>query len=146
MALRLCCIVALLFSFPPMPVLMAQVATASSDPCSEESSNSEMRECYAREQARVNAEAERLARQIAADHLKEATDPANKGAAATCLKKAASMITASQKSWKNYRDQHCKAVLNEWTTGSGAGTAYESCMFEVGSARVKQLQADFILE
>jgi len=85
----------------------------------------EMRECYAREQARVNLETDSLASKIANEFRKEAQDPVAKGVATDTLSKAAAAVTQSQKTWKDYRDQHCSAVEYSWTTGSGAGTAYE---------------------
>jgi uncharacterized protein YecT (DUF1311 family) len=115
----------------------------TSDPCSNENSNMEMRECYAREQARVTAEADSLADKIAAEFRKEAQDPAADGVVADTLGKAASAVTNSQTTWKAYRDQHCSAVEYSWTTGSGAGTAYEACMFELGQARLRELRSAF---
>jgi len=103
----------------------------------------EMRECYAREQARVTAEADSLADKIAAEFRKEAQDPAADGVVADTLGKAASAVTNSQTTWKAYRDQHCSAVEYSWTTGSGAGTAYEACMFELGQARLRELRSAF---
>jgi uncharacterized protein YecT (DUF1311 family) len=115
----------------------------TSDPCSNKNSNMEMRECYAREQARVTAEANSLADKIAAEARKEAQDPAAQGVVADTLRKAAAAVTSSQTTWKTYRDQHCRAVEYSWTTGSGAGTAYEACMFELGEARLRELRSAF---
>jgi uncharacterized protein YecT (DUF1311 family) len=124
--------------------LGAPLASAeASDPCSNKNSNMEMRECYAREQARVTAEADSLADRIAAEFRKEAQDPAADGVVADTLRNAASAVTGSQKAWKAYRDQHCSAVEYSWTTGSGAGTAYEACMFEFGQVRLRELRSAF---
>jgi|SRR5579859_773460 len=121
----------------------AQANREFKDPCGGSNSNREMWDCYASEQARVNAEADRLAKNIAADHLKQAMDPKYKGVVADSLRKAASSLKLSQTSWKAYREQHCKAVEYSWTTGSGAGTAYEACMFHISKARLQELKIDF---
>jgi uncharacterized protein YecT (DUF1311 family) len=115
----------------------------TSDPCANKGSNAEERECYSREQARVSLEADSLANQIAATFRKDAQDPAWRGVVADMLRKTASAVTQSQKTWKAYRDQHCRAVEYSWTTGSAAGTAYESCMFELGQARLRELRSSF---
>ena len=98
-----------------------------------------MRECYTKEQRRVNAEADSLVKKIAADFRKEAQDPTD-GQAAIAIKKAATAVLRSQIAWRAYRDQHCRTVELSWTTGSGAGTAYEQCMFELGKERLHDLQ------
>jgi uncharacterized protein YecT (DUF1311 family) len=120
-----------------------QGGTRPDDPCGDKNSNREMRECYANEQARVNAQADALVARIASDQIKAATDPVLKGVVGDLLKKAASTLTLSQQTCKTYRDQHCEAMAYSWTNGSGAGTAYESCMFQLGKARVGQLRSDF---
>ena len=102
----------------------------SVDPCGNKKSNMEMRECYAKEQARVNLEADLLANKIAANLRNEAEDPVGKGVVADLLRKGVSAVTRSQTTWKAYRDQHCRAAEYVWTTGSGAGTAYEACMLD----------------
>jgi len=111
----------------------------SNDPCESRGSNLEMRECYTNEQRRVNAEADSLAKKVAADFRKEAQDPTD-GQAAIAIKKAATAVLRSQIAWRAYRDQHCRTVELSWTTGSGAGTAYEQCMFELGKERLHDLQ------
>lgn len=115
----------------------------SVDPCGNKNSNMEIRECYAKEQTRVNLEADLLASKIAADLGKEAEDPVSKVGVADLLRKAAAAVTQSQKTWKAYRNEHCQAVEYTWTTGSGAGTAYEACMFELGQARLRELRSAF---
>jgi uncharacterized protein YecT (DUF1311 family) len=118
-------------------------ADQKGDPCPHEQSNAEMRQCYGREQIRVTAEADLAARKIAADYRKEALDPSYSGPIAMQLRKAASSVIASQNTWKAYRDQHCNAVAYSWTTGSGAGTAYEECMFRLAQERLHELRSDF---
>jgi uncharacterized protein YecT (DUF1311 family) len=105
-------------------------------------SEAEMRACYAKEQARVNAEADLLVTKIAAAFEKDAQDssyPEDR----ELMRKAASALVQSQKSWKEYRDQHCQAVEFSWTTGSGARTAHEGCLFLLGRQRVQGLRSDF---
>jgi uncharacterized protein YecT (DUF1311 family) len=120
-----------------------KVEGQSEDPCGGSTSNVEMRECYAKEQVRANREADALAEKISTDAIQDSKDPAFKGPEADLLQKSAASLARSQKSWKAYRDQHCAAVEYSWTTGSGAGTAYEACMFHLGRARAQELKADF---
>jgi len=115
------------------------------DPCRDKKSNVEMRECYLNEQARVNADTDLLANHIGAGFRKQAQDPALGRGVTDSLRKAASGVTRSQKAWKAYRDQHCNTVADSWTTGSGAGTAYERCLFQLGQARLQELHSSFVL-
>jgi uncharacterized protein YecT (DUF1311 family) len=115
------------------------------DPCRDKRSNVEMRECYLNEQARVNANTDLLANHVAAEFRKQAQDPVLGRGVIALLRKAASEVTRSQKTWKAYRDQHCNAVADSWTTGSGAGTTYERCLFQLGQARLQELRSSFIL-
>jgi len=93
----------------------------------------------------VNAEADSLANEIAARFRREADSPMLGSGASSELRKAASAVAESQRTWKAYRDQHCEAVMHSWAGGSGAGTAYEHCMFNQGRMRVQQLRSDFNL-
>jgi uncharacterized protein YecT (DUF1311 family) len=101
-----------------------------------------MRECYTKEQTRVNLEADSLANRIVVSLQKEAQDPEG-GIGTDMLRKAASGVMRSQATWKIYRNQHCSAVEESWTTGSGAGAAFEQCMFELGQARLRELRSAF---
>jgi uncharacterized protein YecT (DUF1311 family) len=127
----------ILSSFANIAIARAE----SSDPCGTKNSNMEMRECYGKEQVRVNAETDILANKIVAGLRKEAQDEG--GVVADLLRKAADAVARSQTTWKSYRDQHCSAVEYSWTTGSCAGTAHESCMFELGQARLRELRSSF---
>jgi len=84
-----------------------------------------------------------LAQQLAEKLLSEAKDPTEGPIVNGLLEKASSGVALSQKTWKSYRDEYCGSVADSWTTGSGAGTAYERCMFQLGKARLKQLRSDF---
>ena len=121
------------------------VSAQSGDPCGDKNSNVEMRACYAKEQARVNADTDLLASNITARFRKLAQDPALGSNESELLRKAASAVTRSQETWKVYRDQHCRAVAYSWTTGTGSGTAYESCLFRLGQARLEELRSAFNL-
>ncbi|MGA9673521.1 MAG: lysozyme inhibitor LprI family protein, partial [Terracidiphilus sp.] len=59
------------------------------------------------------------------------------------LENAAKKLEDSQVSWRSYRDQYCDAVRLSFTTGSGAGTAMEECLYRTALARVRQLRLDF---
>lgn len=127
--------------------LLGQPALAGSkpprDPCRTKQSNFDMRECYTKEHAKVDAQLNSYVGKIATA-LAKATD---KGPSATVpddiLRKAASGVTESQKSWNIYRDDYCTSVEDSYTTGSGAGTAYEECMFHLGQARLRELHRYF---
>ena len=124
-------------------VAVASGRSNSDDPCEQKLSNVEMRECYTKEQELVNVDADSLANKVAAAFRKDAQDAKWKGPVAGALRKAASSVMQSQKTWRTYRDQHCNAVAYSLTTGSGAGTAYESCLFQLGHQRVHELSSAF---
>ena len=113
------------------------------DPCRNKETAIDTRECYTREQTRINAEADRLANSIAADMRKQAGDPVMDRAAGDLLRKGASAVLQSQGTWRSYRDQHCRAVAFSFTTGSGAGSAQESCRLQLAQARIKELNLAF---
>ena len=115
----------------------------ASDPCGNKETAIETRECYTREQTRVNAEADKLATSLAADMRKQAEDAALGAAASDLLRKGAAALLQSQTTWKSYRDQHCQAVAFSFTTGSGAGTAHESCLLQLAQTRMSELKAAF---
>ena len=111
------------------------------DPCRNEDSNVAMRECYTREQEIVNSEADSLAKKLAAELRKEAQDfRTTSWVVSDLVLKAGLQITRSQATWREYRDQYCKAVMYRLTTGTGAGTAYEDCLYKLGKARLQELQ------
>jgi uncharacterized protein YecT (DUF1311 family) len=120
-------------------------ASGQQGPCPNlpNASNVEMRECYTTEQARINKEADALAAHIAATFRKDAKKEADGPVVSNALRKAAFEVTNSQATWRMYRDQHCRAVMYSYTTGSGAGRAYEECLFDLGTSRVKDLRRDF---
>ena len=115
----------------------------SNDPCQSAISNAAMRECYYREQMRVNAEADSLAAKFAAGLRSDAQNPRNGPVTNELLERAAAGIAQSQRTWKEYRDQYCMAIEYSWTTGSGAGTANEACLFNLGRQRVRELHSAF---
>jgi uncharacterized protein YecT (DUF1311 family) len=122
---------------------LASTREEKGTPCAKEQSNAGMRQCYTREQTRVNAEADSAAKGLADDFRRQAQDPSLGPVVAGELLKAASGVVASQKLWKAYRDQHCNAVAHSWTTGSGAGTAAEECLFRLGQERLRELHTAF---
>jgi uncharacterized protein YecT (DUF1311 family) len=122
---------------------VASADTKSADPCQNKRSNAEESQCYAKEQARLNAEADSLAKKIAAEMRKDAEDPDYGPIIQELMRKAAAAVLQSQTSWRAYRDQYCHSIQFSYTTGSGAGPAYESCMFRIGQQRVRELRRDF---
>ena len=119
------------------------VRAQGANPCGNKDTAIDTRECYTREQTRVNAEADKLAASLAADMRKQAGDAALGAAAGDLLRKGAAAVLQSQTTWKSYRDQHCQAVAFSFTTGSGAGTAHESCLFQLAQARITELKGAF---
>jgi len=107
-------------------------------------SNVELRQCYFKAQSRVNAEVDERAEEMAADFRREAKDEIlGNGVISEELRKAASEVLKSQRARKAYRDHLCNAVAHNYTTGSGAGAAYEKCMYELGRAHQRELEATF---
>lgn len=127
--------------------LLSQSALAvnksAHDPCRTKQSNVDMRECYAKQHAQVDAQLNSYVGKIATA-LAEATHK-HQGSSVPddILRKAASGVAESQKSWNIYRDDYCISVEDSYTTGSGAGTAYEECMFHLGQARLQELHRYF---
>jgi uncharacterized protein YecT (DUF1311 family) len=119
---------------------------STQDPCADKDySNSELRQCYSKEQSRVNAEADELAKEMAADFRHAAKDKelGNSHISESLLRKAALEVLQSQNAWKASRDHLCNALFYSYTTGSGAGTAYEKCMYSLGRSRQRELEASF---
>jgi uncharacterized protein YecT (DUF1311 family) len=118
---------------------------SAKDPCSNKDySNSELRQCYTKAQLRVNAEVDERAEEMAADFRHNAKDEVyGNGVISEELRKAASEVLKSQRAWKAYRYHLCNAVAHNHTTGSGAGRAYEKCMYELGRAHQRELEAAF---
>jgi uncharacterized protein YecT (DUF1311 family) len=109
-----------------------------------DSSNVEMRECYTKAQTQMNKRADELAARIAENmRTTSLKDALGSAAIVKMLKDAAGEIDASQVRWRAYRDEYCNAIVLSYTTGSGAGTAYESCMYSIAAARVHELLDDF---
>ena len=118
------------------------------DLCSKQGySNAEMRHCYSKEKSAVDAEINSLVARIAEDFRRSAKQfPGERNdVIAQCSLRAASKVEQSQAAWKKYRQLHCGAIADSYTTGSGAGTAYEECAFRVGTERLKELRASFSL-
>ena len=117
------------------------------DPCPDgpNVSNAEMRQCYTKAQTMENKKADDLAAHVAAN-LRGIT-PKERAfygpVIVQCLEDAAKQLDASQLAWRTYRDQYCNAVASSYTTGSGAGTAMEECLYTTALARVRQLRLDF---
>ncbi len=104
-----------------------------------------MRECYTKEHAEVDVQLDSYVKQVAAGLRRAAVEDAASTIEEGLIQNAASGVEDSQKSWKVYRDQYCKAVGDSWTTGSGAGVAYERGMFQLGLSRLQQLRSDLSL-
>jgi uncharacterized protein YecT (DUF1311 family) len=119
-------------------------ASGQRDPCPE-SSNAEMRECYTQAQSQMNKRADELAARI----VEDLRTPSPKDldfdspAIVKMLLEAAQKVENSQVRWRAYRDEYCSAIVLSYTTGSGAGTAYEHCMYSTAAARVQELLYDF---
>jgi uncharacterized protein YecT (DUF1311 family) len=129
-----------------LPIVLLCVSTISAqskDPCASQQSNKEMRDCYTAEQKRANSEVDALVNAIGKRLRGAARDSGDGALANDLVRKAALTLVEAQGSWKNYADQHCRAVEFTWTTGSGAGTAYEACMYNLAKQRIRDLRRDF---
>lgn len=125
-------------------IVFAGRSSAQDDPCKDKQSNTDVRDCYRNQQLLVNRQADSLVHKIEVRLRRDGHDVKGQGEiAASLLLKSASSLAQSQSSWKSYRDEHCKAVMYSWTIGSGAGTAYEGCMYQMGKARLQELKSDF---
>jgi uncharacterized protein YecT (DUF1311 family) len=122
---------------------LAGAGYAGGDPCAREQSNAGQRICYTRAQTKVTIATDLEVKERAAEFLKQAQDPSLGPGVTDEVRKAASALTASQKLWKAYRARHCNAVAHSYTTGSGAGTAEEKCLFRLAQERLQELQTMF---
>ncbi|HSE47687.1 MAG TPA: lysozyme inhibitor LprI family protein [Terriglobales bacterium] len=125
---------------------LGQTPTVPRDPCDQKNfSNRDSRDCYGREQKKVNAQIDSLVESIANEWINDAQKERKYGPVVTAsMRKAAASLRQSQRSWRLYRDQYCKAVKYGYDIGSGAGTAHERCLYEVANARLRQLQTNFV--
>jgi uncharacterized protein YecT (DUF1311 family) len=113
------------------------------DPCRTKRSNVDMRECYTTEHAKIDAQLKLYTGKIATALAEAIRKHQTWTVANDILGKTASGVAESEKSWKIYRDDYCTSVQDSYTTGSGAGTAYEECMFHLGQARLRELHRYF---
>jgi uncharacterized protein YecT (DUF1311 family) len=122
-------------------------ASGQQDPCPDgpNVSNVEMRECYRKAQIEMNQRADEIAARFARNL--RTISPKEKALYSSeivqMLEDAAQKVDTSQAQWRAYRDNYCNAIALSYTTGSGAGTAYEHCLYSVAAARVHQLLDDF---
>jgi uncharacterized protein YecT (DUF1311 family) len=120
----------------------APAAPPPVDPCNNQHyCNVELRQCYTREQEKATREVKELVGEIASDFRKD--DPILGPMIRGELRQAAKAVERSHNSWAIYRKQHCNAIAFSYTTGSGAGTAYEECMYRLAHQRIAELKTDF---
>jgi hypothetical protein len=117
----------------------AQIQT----PCPEQS-NAEMRQCFAAQQAQVTKRVDERVMAIASSlrDLALQSEADGRQQDARQLRSGATQILRSQATWKSYREQYCHSELS-WAGGSGASTAYQECLFEVGRLRLQELSREF---
>jgi uncharacterized protein YecT (DUF1311 family) len=133
----------ILFAF----LLVAAASVAQSDPCARQDySNVEMKDCYSKENPKVNAQIDSLVARITADFRRDAKQYGGNGdyVIAQCLLKAASKVERSQASWRKYREAHCSAIDDSYTTGTGHWIAHEECELRLGKERLKELRTSFL--
>lgn len=122
----------------------AFAASGQDDPCPP-ASKIEERECFSREQLRINKEVDALAIKITATLRTQAND-ADKNSqpnVSSALRKAALELTNSQATWKTYRDHYCRAVMYSFTNGSGSRASYDTCLFDLATSHLKDLRGYF---
>ena len=140
-------IVSNLILWPLLSAVCLLNASGQQDPCPDgpNASNAERRECYTKAQIHMNKKADEIAARIA--NKLRTISPKEKALYSSeiiqMLKDAAQKIDSSQAQWKAYRDDYCNAIALSYTTGSGAGTAYEHCLYGAAAVRVHQLLDDF---
>ncbi len=122
-------------------------ASGQKDPCPDgpNVSNAEMRGCYTKAQIQMNKKADEIAARIAGRlHTISPKEKARDSPEIVqMLEDAAQKIVSSQTQWRAYRDNYCNAIALSYTTGSGAGTEYEHCLYSTAAARMQQLLGDF---
>jgi len=126
--------------------LLIAPASGQSDPCDRQDySNVEMQDCYSKEKSKVNGQIHSLVAKITADFRRDAKQLAGNGdfVIAQCLLRAASKVERSQASWRKYREEHCGAIDDSYTTGTGHWTAHEECELRLGTERLKELRTSF---
>jgi len=129
----------LLFFLPP-----TFASGQSSDSCSVDGlANAERRLCYSKALQKLNSKVELTVKDFISQFRVGAADRSESPVAAGEYLKAAATMVSSQRLWKKYREQHCQAVAHSYTTGSGAGTAYEACRFRVTQERLVELHNAF---
>jgi uncharacterized protein YecT (DUF1311 family) len=108
-------------------------------------SNAGMRLCYTKAENQMNKRADEVAARFA--EKLSTISPKEKALdspeTVKMLEDAAQKIDISQTRWRAYRNDYCNAIALSYTTGSGAGTAYESCLYTTAAARVHQLLEDY---
>jgi uncharacterized protein YecT (DUF1311 family) len=140
-------IVSQLILWPLLSAVCPFYACGQQYPCPDgpNVSNTEMRECYTKAQAEMNKKADEIAARIA-ENLRTIS-PKEKDLYGSViiqlLDDAAQKIGSSQTHWRAFRDDYCNAIGSSYMTGSGAGTAYEQCLYRTAAARVHQLLDDF---
>lgn len=108
-----------------------QSAADPSLECSNAGSQVEIGACVKGAADRVDA-ALVFAQEIAMASAQELDEVTGRAAAVPAL-------NTSQETWVAYREAQCNAVGASFGGGSGTGIAIQSCMIELGRARVKEL-------
>ena len=132
-------------------LLSASARVDSRDPCrninlrEEGEGNAEQGRCYAREQARINAEGDSLADKLTSEFRKAASNDESRDEAgiADLLGKAGDAIARSQESWKAYRDPHSSAVELSYTTERLQAPNMRIACSNWGRRRVRELRSTF---
>jgi len=107
------------------------IAADPSLECSDKGSQVEIGACVQQDVDRVEA-ALRIAQDIAMAGARELDEVTERDVAVPALE-------AAQKSWAAYREAQCNAIGASFGGGSGTGIAIQSCLVELGRARVKEL-------
>ena len=139
MNIRLMMISGLLFILSP-----TFTWSQSSDFCSIDGlANAERRLCYSKALQKLNLEVELTVKDFISQFRAGGADRRDSPVAADEYRRTATAMMSAQRLWKKYREQHCQAVAHSYTTGSGAGTAYEACRFRVTQERLAELRNAF---
>ena len=109
-------------------LLLAQTGAAqkgNQDPCANAATTADMRDCMGKEYQKVDAELNRVYKQLMA--LTE--DEGEKAA-----------LKTAQQAWLKYRDLHCEFESYENKGGTIYPVVYTGCLSAVTAARTKELR------
>lgn len=74
--------------------------------------------------------------------LRAAAATSDRGFPEQALRAALEQFDSAQASWLQYREAHCTMVEMQFTTGTGAGAARNTCQIRLTRSRLHEIWAD----